>query len=125
MSALETGTADPENPREPQLGVARASIPAEILAYSRAVYPQRRTPNAHSLQNQKSAGFLESLRAFKGISCDDISEFESHMPSHAVASLWRPLGSYAFFAMSLKASARLGESLTLRIPWSVKLKSKM
>ncbi len=30
-----------------------------------------------------------------------------------------------FFAMSLKASARFGESLILRIPWSVKLKSKM
>jgi hypothetical protein len=29
----------------------------------------------------------ESARAFKGIICDDISEFESHMPSHAVRSL--------------------------------------
>jgi hypothetical protein len=26
----------------------------------------------------------ESARAFKGIICDDVSEFESHMPSHAV-----------------------------------------
>ena len=26
----------------------------------------------------------ESARFFKGIICDDISEFESHMPSHAV-----------------------------------------
>ena len=25
-----------------------------------------------------------SVRRFKGIICDDISEFESHMPSHAV-----------------------------------------
>ena len=31
----------------------------------------------------------ESAQAFKGIICDDISEFESHMPSHAVGSLWR------------------------------------
>jgi hypothetical protein len=31
----------------------------------------------------------KSLRPFKGIICDDISEFESHMPSHAVGSLWR------------------------------------
>jgi len=30
-----------------------------------------------------------------------------------------------FFAISLKASARFGESLTLRIPWSVKLASMM
>jgi hypothetical protein len=26
----------------------------------------------------------KSTRLFKGIICDDISEFESHMPSHAV-----------------------------------------
>jgi hypothetical protein len=34
-------------------------------------------------------GSGESARAFKGIICDDISEFESYMPSHAVGSLWR------------------------------------
>ena len=28
----------------------------------------------------------ESARAFKGIICDDISEFESYMPIHAVGS---------------------------------------
>src|SRR5256886_17600413 len=31
-------------------------------------------------------GSRESARAFKGIICDDISEFESHMPSQAVRS---------------------------------------
>src|SRR5262249_33750803 len=31
----------------------------------------------------------ESARAFKGIICDDISEFESYMPSQPVRSLWR------------------------------------
>ena len=31
----------------------------------------------------------KSPRLFKGIICDDISELESHMPSHAVGSLWR------------------------------------
>ena len=31
-------------------------------------------------------GSGESARAFKGIICDDISEFESYMPSHAVRS---------------------------------------
>ena len=30
-------------------------------------------------------GSWESARAFKGIICDDVSEFESHMPSHAVS----------------------------------------
>src|SRR5947209_6156507 len=34
-------------------------------------------------------GSWESARSFKGIICDDVSEFESHMPSHAVGSLWR------------------------------------
>ena len=32
-------------------------------------------------------GSWESARAFKGIICDDISEFESHMPSQPVRSL--------------------------------------
>jgi len=30
----------------------------------------------------------KSTRLFKGIICDDISEFESYMPSQAVPSLW-------------------------------------
>jgi hypothetical protein len=30
----------------------------------------------------------KSVRSFKGIICDDISEFESSMPSHAVWCLW-------------------------------------
>ena len=30
----------------------------------------------------------KSTRLFKGIICDDISEFESYMPSQAVGSLW-------------------------------------
>jgi hypothetical protein len=29
-------------------------------------------------------GSCESARAFKGIICDDVSEFESYMPSHSV-----------------------------------------
>jgi hypothetical protein len=32
------------------------------------------------------------MRPFKGIICDDISEFESDMPSHAVWSLWAMSG---------------------------------
>src|SRR6516162_10234186 len=34
-------------------------------------------------------GSWESARAFKGIIRDDVCEFESYMPSHAVGSLWR------------------------------------
>src|SRR5262249_40909126 len=35
----------------------------------------------------------KSVRPFKGIICDDVSEFESHMPSHAVRSLWLIYGT--------------------------------
>jgi hypothetical protein len=37
---------------------------------------------------RNSAAIGECARASKGIICDDISEFESHMPSHAVRSPW-------------------------------------
>jgi hypothetical protein len=53
----------------------------------RAAYPgtaaQRRVVSMSGIR----LGVGESARAFKGIICDDISEFESFMPSHAV-SLW-------------------------------------
>jgi hypothetical protein len=41
----------------------------------------------------------KSPRIFKRIICDDVSEFESHMPSHAVGSLWRvyPVCVFALF----------------------------
>src|SRR5262249_35761201 len=35
----------------------------------------------------------KSPRIFKRIICDDVSEFESHMPSHAVRSLWLIYGT--------------------------------
>ena len=35
----------------------------------------------------------KSPRIFKRIICDDVSEFESHMPSHAVRSLWLIFGT--------------------------------
>jgi hypothetical protein len=35
----------------------------------------------------------KSVRSFKGIICDDISEFESYMPSQAVGSLWGVCGA--------------------------------
>ena len=37
--------------------------------------------------------FWKSVRPFKGIFCDDISEFESYMPSQAVSSLCAAKGS--------------------------------
>ena len=43
--------------------------------------------NANSLCGWNSAGSPESVRPFKGIFCDGISEFESYMASQAVRSL--------------------------------------
>jgi len=51
--------------RASSAGVARASIPAEMLAYARAAYPQRRSSNANSLQSQNSAGFLQICAIFQ------------------------------------------------------------
>jgi len=48
----------------------------------------------------------KSTRLFKGIICDDISEFESHMPSHAVRSLWLIYGpAFDFRRLGLAATA--------------------
>src|SRR5262249_21974991 len=53
--------------------------------------PELRIPNAAAQTRVVSMagirlGSWESSPAFKGIICDDISEFESYMPSHAVGS---------------------------------------
>src|SRR5260221_7528947 len=64
---------------------AQASLLRSSLQ-ARAAYRQRRSSNANSLCSQKSAGSRESDRPFKGIFYDDVSEFESHMASHAVRS---------------------------------------
>src|SRR5262245_48311590 len=58
--------------------------PAEILALGPSCASHRRSLNANSLCGQNSAGSRESERAFKGIFCDDISEFESYHLSQAV-----------------------------------------
>ena len=45
----------------------------------------RRSSNANSLCGRNSAGSRKSVRPFKGIFCDDISEFES---SHPLSRVW-------------------------------------
>src|SRR5262245_47913703 len=69
---------------------APASIPAGILALG----PSCVSPHAAAQTRIVSVARIrldsrKSGRPFKGIFCADISEFESHMPSHAVGSLWR------------------------------------
>jgi ABC transporter substrate binding protein len=61
-----------------------ASIPAEILAYTRAAYPQRAAQTRIVSKARIRLDSRKSVRSFKGIICVDISEFESDMPSHAV-----------------------------------------
>jgi hypothetical protein len=64
----------------------------------------------------------KSTRLFKGITCDDISEFESYMPSHAVGSLWagRLLGCLILSPAgppALLRAARRWESFIALAPW--------
>src|SRR5260221_12486105 len=67
------------------------SQPCSSMTFGRARTPSRVSPrrssNANGLCGQNSAGSGESVRLSKGIFCDDVSEFESYMPSHAV---WSP-----------------------------------
>src|SRR5260221_9110470 len=69
----------------------RSMPPDEIRRLAApAASPPCRSSSGNSLCGQNSAGFRESARPFKGIICDDISEFESYHPSHAVG-LERPI----------------------------------
>jgi hypothetical protein len=80
---------------------------------ARAAYPQHRSSNANSLCGQNSAGSRESERPFKGIFCDDVSEFESYHLSQPVRS------PPSFTAGPLK-SPRIGPipriGFSLRVP---------
>src|SRR5262252_5950649 len=59
-------------------------------------------------------GSWESARPFKGIICDDISEFESHMPSQAVPSLWGIPSLQKYMRHPLGLARRHGVSAGLR-----------
>ena len=50
-------------------------------------------------------GSWESSRPFKRIICDDISEFESHMPSHAVGSLYSASGLHVIGVKNVARTA--------------------
>jgi hypothetical protein len=77
--------------------------------------PELRIPGAAAQTRAVSVagirlGSGESARGFKGIICDDISEFESHMPSHAVASLRARQASW----IELRFKSPLGPRAPLR-----------
>src|SRR5215831_17213642 len=68
--------------------------PAQASPLRSYIRPELRFPHAAAQTRIVSVARIrldsrKSVRPFKGIFCDDISEFESHMPSHAVGSLWR------------------------------------
>jgi hypothetical protein len=70
-----------------RLIIQRGHSPDEIRRLAaRAASARRRSANGNSLCGQNSAGFLQTCKTFKGIICDDISEFLSYLPSHAVRS---------------------------------------
>ena len=70
-----------------------ANVGAErLLKIPAEPSPELRIPRAAAQTRVVSVAGIrlrpwESARAFKGIICDDISEFESYMPSQAVWSL--------------------------------------
>src|SRR5262245_37606570 len=69
-----------------------ANVRAErLLKIPAEPRPELRIPGAAAQTRVVSLagirlGSWESARAFKGIICDDVSEFESYMPSQAVRS---------------------------------------
>src|SRR6516225_6055096 len=75
-------SATPHDGQRPCRGLAEDSRqhPAELRIRGPAA--QTRVVSMAGIR----LGSWESARAFKGIICHDISEFESHMPSHAVRS---------------------------------------
>ena len=85
-----------------------ANVGAErLLKIPAEPSPELRIPGAAAQTRVVSRagirlGSWESARAFKGIICDDVSEFESYMPSHAVGSLWRVYPVHGLCERSLR-----------------------
>src|SRR5882724_10690050 len=85
--------------------------------------PELRIPGAAAQTRMVSVakirlGSCESARSFKGIICDDVSEFESHMPSHAVGSLWRvyPVHGSSHCSAARRPRGRLRRARSLAPP---------
>jgi hypothetical protein len=96
-----------------------ANVRARLLKIPAEPGPKLRIPTAAAQTRVVSRagirfGSWESARAFKGIICDDISEFESSHASHAVGSLWcvYPVHGFASSAVRFngRGAVRLGRS---------------
>ena len=88
-----------------------ANVRAErLLKIPAEPSPELRIPNAAAQTRMVSVAKIrldrhKSMRLFKGIIRDDISEFESHMPSHAVGLCHTQSG--AGLGSKLRARPRL------------------
>jgi hypothetical protein len=60
---------------------------AKAINSSRAASPQLAAQTRIISAARIRLDFRKSVRRYKGIICADVSELESHMPSHAVGSL--------------------------------------
>jgi hypothetical protein len=80
--------------------------------------PERHFPSGAAQTRIVSAARIrldsrKSVRPFKGILCDDVCEFESHMPSHAVGSLWGdgdPIAAVRLVGDAVLALSSMGAS---------------
>src|SRR6266446_5616574 len=107
-------------PPPDHLGIGRkiSAIPASASILPRSWHSGRAAPPTVAARTRivSAAGIRldhrKSVRPFKGRFCNNISEFESDMPSHAVASLWARQASW----IELRFKSPLG-------PWSERASS--
>jgi hypothetical protein len=87
---------------------ARGHSPDEIRRLAaRAASPRCRSSSGISLCGQNSAGFRESARPFKGIICDDISEFESSLSGRVGVKHFQTARSILVFDATRRVLASL------------------
>jgi hypothetical protein len=82
--------------------------PTLLLALSRAAYLYAAAQTRAVSVARIRLDSRKSVRPFKGIICDDVCEFESHMPSQAVPSVWAmcDLQKYARHSRELARQSR-------------------
>jgi hypothetical protein len=84
---LAVGQRGDRTPRHGYAATREAAMPAFVKSWCCVTGRQLRRPDKTSREvDLKRTKILVSCNPFKGIICNDISEFESYMPSHAVRS---------------------------------------
>jgi hypothetical protein len=80
----------------PTRAISARQIDDRFINWARAAYPRAAAHTRMVSVARIRPDSRKSVRPFKGIICDDISEFESDMPSHAVWSLWAMSGLHNY-----------------------------